>query len=78
MGDGRVVCFSDTYPAACERLEDGVMGAERRRVVTLQQQPAHPAVQLRGQQQRQHRRLDVLHAVLIRVERVPQVHWDVL
>lgn len=54
------------------------MAVQRRRLLAVQDEAAHPAVELRGEQQANDGGLDVLLLILVSVEGIPQVCRDVI
>lgn len=78
LSDRRVVTLHHVDALARERLNDGQVRLQRSHLVTLEDEAADAAVEFTREQQADHRRLDVLLLVLVRVEGVPQVLWDVV
>lgn len=76
--DRRVISFHDIDAFARQSLDDREMGLKRGRLVSFKNEGAYATVQLAGQQQTDHGGLDVLLLVLVSVERVSQVLWDVV
>lgn len=54
------------------------MAVEGCGLLAMQDEAAHPAVELPGEQQADDRGLDVLLIILVSVERIPQVCRDVI
>lgn len=59
-----------------QRLDDGIMTQQRLGGVALQDEAAGPAVEVSGQQETCHWRLQVFLLILICVEWLLQVCWD--
>lgn len=66
------------YAFPGQGLEDGQVALERGGLLGVQNEAAHPAVELAGQQAADDGRLDVFLLVLVNVEGVPQVGRDVI
>lgn len=54
------------------------MAVKRRRLLAVQDEAAHPAVELPGEQQADNGGLDVLLFILVSVEGIPRVCRDVI
>lgn len=76
--DGRVVHLQDIDGLPGQRLEDRLVAVEGRGLLSVQDEPAHPAVELPGEQQADNGGLDVLLLILVSVEGVSEVSRDVI
>lgn len=76
--DRRVITLHNVDALAGQGLDDRLMGLEGGHLVSFENEAAHPTVEFTGQQQPNYRGFDVLLFVLVCVERVPQVFWDVI
>lgn len=71
VGDGRVVHLQDIDALPGQGLEDRLVAVEGRGLLGVQDEAAHPAVELPGEQQADNGGLDVLLVILVSVEGVP-------
>lgn len=78
IGDGRVVCLQDVEAFPGQGLDDRLVALEGGGLLSVQDEPTHPAVELSRQQQADDGGLDVLLVVLVCVEGVVQVRGDVI
>lgn len=76
--DGRVVALHDINALSGQSLDDRQVGLKRRGLLGLQDKSAHTAVKLAGQKQTDDGGFDVLLVVLVCVERVPQILWNMV
>lgn len=78
VGDGRVVHLHDVDGLPGQGLEDRLLAVQGGRLLAVQDEAAHPEVQLPGEQQADNGGLDVLLLILVSVEGIPQVCRDVI
>lgn len=78
VADGCVVHLQDIDGLSGQGLEDGLVAVEGRRLLAVQDEAAHPAVELPGEQQADDGGLDVLLLILVSVEGILQVCRDVI
>lgn len=71
VGDGRVVHLQDIDALPVQGLEDRLVAVEGRGLLGVQDESAHSAVELPGEQKADNGRLDVLLVILVSVEGVP-------
>lgn len=77
ISNGGVIAFHHVYSFSRKTVNDGHVGLQRGRLLRLQYERADATVQLRGQQQVNGGGLDVLLVILVCIERVPQVCWNI-
>lgn len=73
-----VVTLHHVDPFPGQSLDDGLVPLQGGHLVPLEDEAAHAAVELAGQQELDDRRLDVLLLILVDVEGVPEVLGDVI
>lgn len=66
-----VICLQDIDAFPGQGLDDRLVALERGGLLSGQDEPAHPAVELSRQQQADDGGLDVLLLILVSIERVP-------
>lgn len=76
--DWGVVCLQDVDAFPGQGLDDRLVALERGGLLSVQDEPTHPAVQLPRQQQMEDGGLDVFLLILVGIEGVPQVCRDVI
>lgn len=78
LGDRCVVSLHDVDSFARQSLNDWLVGLKGGRLVSFENESTHATIELRQQQQPDHRRLDVLLFILVSIEGVPHVLWYVI
>lgn len=83
-GDKIVVCnrcairLQDVDGLTGEHLQDRVVCVPCGGLLAQREEGTHTGVELSREQQLQHGRLNVLHAILIHIEWVSQIVWDMI